>query len=82
MRYKIKADSTGPGIFASERSATITVNGKAYTLIVPAEYLVDGDYLLVEFVANRGDQALIDLPRETFTSGSRLMVPQNLLLQA
>ena len=81
MKHKIKADSTGPGVFANERSATLVVNGEAYTLIVPQEY-IQGDYLLVELVARRGDQALVDLPRETFTSGPRLMVPEHQLLQA
>jgi hypothetical protein len=81
MKYRIRVRDIGPGVFSTERSATLDVGGQSYTLIVPTGYL-DGETLRVEGIAERGDQILVDLPRETFTSGSRILVPREALLPA
>jgi hypothetical protein len=79
----------GLGMFKSERTVTVKVDDTEYSAIVDADdvriarepvgdELVDG--LVRVFVIERGlDKALIDLPRETFTSGTRIIVPLSLL---
>lgn len=81
MKYRIKVSNVGPGVFSNEVSATVRVGDQSYTLIVPDRY-VTNDTIEVEFVAKRGDDALVNLPRETFTSGSRIMVPMADLISA
>jgi hypothetical protein len=71
----------GPGIFRSERSVSFEAGDRRYELIVDQANLVD-DRLKVWLVAEFGDEALIDLPRETFSSGSRIRVPTSLLQPA
>lgn len=70
-----------PGMFESERSVSFEAGGKTYTLIVDKAD-VQGDTLRVYVVEQRGNEALIDLPRDTFTSGTRIRVPADVLLPA
>ncbi len=71
--------AVGPGIFSCERSASFTVNDKYYTLLADASFF-DGDLMQVRVIAIQGDQCLIDLPNETFTTGNRMYVPTVMLL--
>lgn len=82
MKYRIKVSNVGPGVFSNERSVSFQVGGQSYTLIVPTEYLGDDDTIGVEVVGNRGSDVLVDLPRETFTSGNRIMMPRAELIPA
>jgi hypothetical protein len=74
MKRRIKV-AVGPGVFASERSASFEVNGTQYTLIVEADSL-KGDALAVRVVAEGDHEAIIDLPRDTILSGNRIRVPK------
>lgn len=81
MKRWIKVQEIGPGVFSNERSVTFQIGGQSYTLIVPVEYLrEDSMELQVEVVAERGAEVLVDLPRETFTSGLRVQMPRASLL--
>ena len=68
------------GVFSSERAVSFEAGGQTYNLIVDAQD-VTGNTLEVDVVAvnDQGDVALIDLPRETFTSGTRIRVPVSFL---
>jgi hypothetical protein len=68
----------GPEVFSSETVVSLQVGGENYELIVDKRDL-QGDKLKVHVVARSGGEALIDLPRETLTSGSRICVPTSML---
>lgn len=70
-----------PGLFSTERSVVVDTGSRRYTLLVDQEDVQD-DTLLVSLVAEGPKESLIDLPRETFTSGSRIRVPSRLLAPA
>jgi hypothetical protein len=69
----------GCGVFGSERSASWQVNGENYETIVDQSDIV-GDKLRVDVIEAHGDQVLIDLPRDCFVQGSRLVVPRSFLI--
>lgn len=68
-----------PGTFSSERNASFRIGKTRYSLIVDKQDVQD-DTLNVVVVAEVDEDAIIDLPRETFTSGNRIRVPKNVLL--
>jgi hypothetical protein len=68
-------------MFQSERSVSFQVGDQAYNLIVDQSD-VQNDTLSVYVVEQRGDEAVIDLPRDTFTSGNRILVPASYLLSS
>jgi hypothetical protein len=78
MRIRV---TVGPGTFSSERSVSFEVNGKQYALIVD-QADIQGDFLKVYVVAQTDEEAVIDLPRDTFTSGNRIRIPRAALLPA
>jgi hypothetical protein len=82
VKHRIKVNSIGPGVFSNERSVAFEVGGQSYTLIVPAQYVGEDGTIEVEVVAVRGEDVLVDLPRETFTSGNRIRMPRAELLPA
>ena len=51
-------------------------------LIVDENDVTPDGTLKVYVVDQRGDEALVDLPRETFSSGSRVRIPSADLLPA
>lgn len=67
-----------PGLFSSERSVTFDTGKAKYSLIVDQADLSGGN-LAVYIVAEQGNEAVIALPRETFTSGSRVRVPREVV---
>ena|SRR5436309_2506164 len=73
--------SVKPGMFSSERAVSFQAGGKEYTLLVDQEDVQD-DTLLVYVVDQRGEEAIVDLPRDTFTFGNRVRVPSSVLLPA
>jgi len=66
-------------MFQSERSVSFQVGDQAYSLFVDQSD-VQNDMLSVYVVEQKGDEAVIDLPRETFTSGNRIRVPSSYLI--
>lgn len=76
---RIKVGNVGEGIFSFERSVSIEAGDKHYTLIVDNDMLQD-DTLEVYVVAESDKEAIVDLPRETFTSGNRIRIPREYLL--
>jgi hypothetical protein len=79
----------GRGMFESERTVMIALASGQISAIVDAddvevaeapagETLVDG-WVRVTFIEKGPTEALIDLPRETFTSGPRILVPLTML---
>lgn len=74
--------SVQPGMFQSERTVSFEAGGRRYVLIVDERDVAPDDTMKVYVVEARGDEALVDLPRETFSSGSRVRVPVSALLPA
>jgi hypothetical protein len=77
-RLRVKVEQ---GMFSSERAVSFRAGDQNYMLFVD-ESDVQGDTLEVFVVAERPDEAIIDLPRDTFTSGNRIRVPAGLLIAA
>ena len=76
-RIRVKVE---PGTFSSERSVSFEVNGQKYNLIVDEAVKDDTLEVYVIAINDKEDKALIDLPQETFTSGSRIFIPKAALL--
>jgi hypothetical protein len=70
------------GLFPSERTVSFEAGDRSYSLVVDEQDVAPDDTLMVHVVDERGDEALVDLPRETFTSGSRVRIPTSELLPA
>jgi hypothetical protein len=77
-RWRYVRVKVEPGMFSSERYVSFQVEDKAYGLFVD-EKDVAGDMMPVYLVAQQGDQAIIQLPRDTFTTGNRIQVPTSIL---
>jgi hypothetical protein len=71
-----------PGMFQSERTVSFEAGGRRYVLIVDEQDVAADGTLKVYVVDQYGDEALVDLPRDTFSSGSRVRVPSSALLPA
>jgi hypothetical protein len=74
MKSALLPVKVSPGMFTSERVVSFEGIGKHYTLIVD-EMDVEKGFLKVYVVAEGDREVIIDLPRETFTSGNRVRVP-------
>ena len=81
MTRRIKVSEISPGMFESERYVILNVENRPYSLMVD-ESSLKGDTLEVSVVAQNGDTAIIELPRDTFNAGSRIRVPKSMLLAA
>lgn len=68
------------GMFHSERSVSFSAGNVHYTLVVDEHDLTANDRLRVLLLNLEGDDALVELPRETFTSGARVRIPRSLLV--
>ena len=74
--------SVEDGVFSSEKTVSFNVKERKLTLLVDNDDLIAGNQLRVSVLDTRGEQALVDLPREPFSGGSRLLVPTALLQDA
>jgi hypothetical protein len=74
--------NVAPGMFQSERTVSFEAGGHRYVLVVDEQDIAADNTLKVYVVDERGDEALVDLPRDTFSSGSRVRVPSSVLLPA
>jgi hypothetical protein len=79
-RRLIRAEKVGGGMFSSERTVRIKAGGRIYNLIVDEQDVRPGNLLEVTLVGEQNGTALVDLPRETFSSGARIEVPASELL--
>jgi hypothetical protein len=79
MRIRVKVE---PGMFPSERAVSFNAGNQQYTLFVDQRDIRPDDTLEVYVVAENDKEAVIDLPKDTFTSGSRIRVPSSELLPA
>ena len=79
MKKRLRV-SVQPGMFSSERTVSFEAGGRRYVLIVDQEDVAEDDTLMVYVVDQRDGEALVDLPRDTFTTGSRVRVPSSVLL--
>jgi hypothetical protein len=69
-----------PGMFSTERSVWFQASGRRYSLLVDPSDIIDERYLRVHILGYDNGEAIIDLPRDTFSSGSRVRIPRELLL--
>ena len=81
MKKRIKVNAIGPGVFSTENTVSFEADGKEYSLLVDKDFLQNGT-LEVQVVAEGEKEALIDLPRDTFTSGSRIRISKDRLIPA
>lgn len=80
-RWRIQV-SVEPGTFSNERLVSFQAGDRQVHLLVDEEDVVqaaDGQYLEVYLVDERNGEALIDLPRDTFSSGPRARVQRGQL---
>jgi hypothetical protein len=68
-----------PGMFRSERCVSFEAYGKHFESLVD-QRSVNGDRLRVRVLNAEDDRVLIELPRETFTTGTRMWVSRSMLL--
>jgi hypothetical protein len=81
MEQRIRVADISPGIFSTERFVQIEVAGKPYSLLVDRNSVREDDRTMkVWVVESRDDDVLVELPRETFTAGSRFFIPRKELL--
>ncbi len=78
---RIRVNEVKPGMFSTERYVAFEVAGTEYSLFVDQTSVSDHT-LEVKLIENYQDQALVELPRDTFTAGSRVFVPRNLIVLA
>jgi hypothetical protein len=68
------------GMFSSERSVSFSAGTASYSLLVDEQDLTANNLLRVVLVGIDGSDAVVELPRETFTSGTRIRIPRSLVL--
>lgn len=68
-----------PGLFNSERNVSFDAGDRKYNLVVDVKDLFKEDSILVAIVDETAEELLVDLPRETFTSGNRIRVPRGVV---
>jgi len=71
--------AVGAGMFSSERAVSFRVNGTTYNLVVDPSDISESNMLSVLVIQREQDESIVDLPRETFTTGNRIRVPTSLL---
>ena len=81
-KSRIRVQEVGPGVFSRERSVSFQVGDKHYTLIVDQDDVGEDNTLAVNVIAEGEHEALIDLPRDTFTTGNRIRIPKHYLVPA
>lgn len=81
MKARIKVNEVKPGMFTTERYVSFIIAGKEYSLFVD-QASVNDHTLEVQLVEDYADQALVELPRDTFAAGSRVFVPKDILVMA
>jgi len=79
MPAQIKV-SVKAGMFSSERSVSFSTGAVSYSLLVDEQDLTPDHLLRVILVGIEGGDAVVELPRETFTSGTRVRIPRSLLI--
>jgi hypothetical protein len=65
-------------MFPSEKAVSFQAGEREHTLFVDERDVRDG-MLEVYLVDQRGEEAIVDLPRDTLTSGNRIRVPSSIL---
>ena len=73
----------GDGMFRSERAVLFDSGGVRYNLIVDEGDVVGPDKIRVQVlqISEGGERSLVLLPRETFTTSSKLWVDSALIAQ-
>jgi hypothetical protein len=79
MIHYIKA-KISPGMFSSERAVSFSVGGVNYNLFAD-ERCVSGDEMSVTLVGYTNGYAVVDLPGEPISSGSRVRIPAEMVLE-
>lgn len=77
-RASIKVDVL-PGVFSSERTVSFSNGSTKYQLVLDESQLIGDGSLPVEILDESAEGYLIGLPSDTFTSGSTVRVPRNLV---
>ena len=72
---------TSPGMFSSERCAAFSANGQHYSLLADESFFQD-ELMEVYLIEPVEDQIIVQLPADTFTSGCRIRVPWEMLIEA
>jgi len=78
FRASIKVEVL-PGVFSSERTVSFSNGATKYQLLLDESQLIGDSSLPVEILDESAEGYLISLPSDTFTSGSTVRVPRNLV---
>jgi hypothetical protein len=68
-----------PGVFSSEKTVSFSTGFATYQLVLDESQLFNGVSLPVEIIDETADGYLVSLPTDTFTSGSTVHVPRNIV---
>jgi hypothetical protein len=80
MKRALVRVEVSPGLFSSERTVRINAGDRSYQLLVDASNLCGNEGLWVHILDENDKEAIVDLPQETFSSGSRIRLPQTSFL--
>ncbi len=81
-RAKLIQVSVRAGVFSSEREVSFAAGSKNYRMLVDRADVQPSNRIRVYVVTEAKNTALVELPRETFTTGNRVRVPKSVLLDA
>ena len=81
MAFRIKVH-VQPGMFASERTVSFTVDDQRYEVPAVDEFHLHGDDLDVEILDEAPGLLKIRLPSDTVAAGRTLWIPQGLVKKA
>lgn len=68
-----------PGMFSSEKTVSFSTGWATYQLVLDERQLVQGNGLPVQIVDETADDFIVNLPTDTFTSGSTVRVPRKMV---
>ena len=71
--------SVDPGMFSSERSVRFMAEGRHYAFLCDKGNTVGDDRVVVQVLEQDAASALVSLPGECFSGGSRARVPSVML---
>ena len=68
-----------PGVFSSEKTVSFSTGSAKYQLVLDESQLEGASLLPVQILDETEDGYLVSLPSDTFTSGSTVRVPRQLV---
>jgi len=73
--------NVGKGMFQGEIIVSFTVKGNTISAIVDKEHIKRGE-LEVDIFGKKGDELLIGIPGESFSSSRKIWVPEQMVMSS